>query len=463
MNQLVQKAFDSRAFRETGHKLIDQLADHLDQCKEGNNPVLSYIHPDKEYEFWKNYQLKDANIFFSDIIDRNIHVHHKHYIGHQVSAPAPFAALAGLVADLLNDGMGIYEMGAAATAIERVVIEEYTKAIGFDNQASGVLTSGGTLANLTALLAARAHFSLRFPDEKPFIIVSDQAHYCIERAAITMGMQASQVIKIGTDQSFKIDISLLQSQVDSVLKRGDHIMAIIACACSTSTGSYDELEAIAAICQRNEIWMHVDGAHGGGVIFSHKYKHLCNGLNKADSIVIDAHKMMLTPALATAVVFKRPEDSYRSLETEASYLFERKEAEWYNLTKRTYETTKYMMSIKIFLLMRLYGNELFSSFITRQYDLAREFAQLIEKHKSFELGHNPMSNIVCFRYSASGIDYNFHNKYIREKSLLDGQFYIVQTTLKDQVFLRVTIMSPHTTIHDLKSLLRYIILIAEEV
>ena len=447
------EAFNVDEFRKRGHELIDQLADHLDRCASGNHKVIQYVDPDEEYAFWKNYNLDSIPEYFKEITNRNIHVHHKKYIGHQVSAPAPLSALAGLVSDLLNDGMGIYEMGAAATAIERVVIEEFSSAIGFTEASSGFLTSGGTLANLTALLAARAKFQRTSEDPHPVILVSDQAHYCIERAAMTMGMSSGQVVKIPSSDSFTIDLDALTSTLDDVIAGGRSIMAIVACACSTSTGAYDDVSAVAEICRRYKTWLHVDGAHGGAVVFSKKYKKLVAGMEQADSIVIDAHKMMLTPALATAVLFRNAEDSYRAFDVAASYLFEGQHAEWHNLTKRTYETTKYMMCIKIFLLMRYYGLQLFDEFVTMTYDLAREFAVMIKQHPQFQLGHQPMSNIVCFRFANEDIDVDQATRLVRQRLLENGSFYVVQTTLRGHYYFRITIMSPHTTKKELHELL----------
>jgi len=451
----LEEAFDIESFRQNGYELIDQLSDHLDLCKSGTNKVVQNATPEEQLKYWKNYDFKSVEGFFGDVIARNMHVHHKRYIGHQVSAPAPMAALAGLVSELINSGMGVYEMAAGGTAIERVVIKYFSDAVGYDKeQSDGVLTSGGTLANLTGLLAARADYQLRRRDLRPYILVSEQAHFCVDRAAMTMGMATDQVIKIETQEDFSIDLIQLAAKVRNIIKAGGHVMTIVACACTTSTGTYDNLVDIAEIGDRHDIWMHVDGAHGGAAVFSAKYRHLCSGIERADSIIIDAHKMMLTPALATAVLFKKSKDSYRTFAIEAAYLFEKNDQEWYNLAKRTYETTKYMMCIKIYVLFKYYGLELIDEYITRQYDLAIAFAAHIKSLSDFEIGHEPMSNILCFRYISNyNNDANLINTAIRKKLLEDGEFYIVQTSLDEKIFLRVTIMSPYTTVEDLLDLL----------
>jgi len=232
-------------------------------------------------------------------------------------------------------------------------------------------------------------------------------------------------------------------------------MAVVASSCSTSTGSYDDLARISALCMSYKIWLHVDGAHGGPAIFSNKYRHLVEGIEMADSVVIDAHKMMMAPALVTAVLFKRGVDSYGSFVQEADYLFAEKEHEWYNLAKRTYETTKYMMSIKCYLLFRYYGVEMIGDYIDRQYDLARSFAQALVNRPNWKIAHLPMSNILCFRYETKGmseLEISNLNKHLRQEMTASGEFYIVQTMLYGCFYLRVTLMNHLTTIEHLSEL-----------
>ncbi|MEL6661137.1 MAG: pyridoxal-dependent decarboxylase, partial [Bacteroidota bacterium] len=156
---LVQ-AYDAAAFRQLGHELIDLLADHLEKVQnEKVDHLIHYRDPATELAFWQedfaNAPAEPMD-FFRKILDHSTHVHHPNYIGHQISVPAPVNALAGMVSDVLSNGTGVYDMGMSSNALERVVTDFTAKKIGFDTGASGFLTSGGTLANLTAVLAARS-------------------------------------------------------------------------------------------------------------------------------------------------------------------------------------------------------------------------------------------------------------------------------------------------------------------
>ena len=215
-----------------------------------------------------------------------------------------------------------------------------------------------------------------------------------------------------------------------------------------------DLEAIADFAERHNIWFHADGAHGGGAVFSTKYQSLLKGIDRADSVVVDFHKVLMVPALATALVFRREQESFSTFQQRAQYLWNSAEADWYNPGKRTFECTKYMMSLKIFTLLKLYGEAVFAAVVDQVYDLGQKFAKMIAKRPNFELAMEPECNIVCFRMVKDGVsDLNAYNQALRERILEKGHFYIVQTTLRDKLYLRTSLMNPLTTEQDLTILL----------
>ena len=459
--------YNTEEFRQKGYQIVDSLVEYLEKSKKQSRQVIDLKDPEEEYDFWKNYNVKDLYSFNQEIINRSISLHHPKYIGHQVSAPLPDLALLGLTSDLLNNGMGIYEMGAAGTAIERYVINQFAQAAGYTIESSGFLTSGGTLANLTALLAARSHALSKYKTQQDnlYIVVSEQAHFCVERAAITMGLPSKNILKIKSDANFQIDIERTFAACTEVLNRGGYIMSVVACACSTATGTYDDINKLAKFCNEKDYWLHVDGAHGGAAMFSDNLKsELLKGIEHADSIIVDAHKMMLTPALCTAVLFKNGDHSYISFKEKADYLFDLNEKDPHNLAKRTYETTKLMMGIKVYYLLKKYGKKYIGNYIERQTELTLKLSEYINQSSDLEIGHRPMSNILCFRYIGthqSEEKLNQLNQEIRKAIISSGHYYIVSTILKGKFYLRVTIMNALTEWTDLKELIETIKAIAE--
>jgi L-2,4-diaminobutyrate decarboxylase len=466
MNQTLKAAYNPDSFRQQAHELVDQLADYLVKVQTQPNDVLAipFEEPESAYAYWKeDYEQKGSGIsdFYEKVIDKSVHIHHPLYIGHQVSPPLPIAAATSMLTALLNNGMAVYEMGLVSNPLERIISEILAERIGYGKEAGGLLTSGGTLANLTALLAARANKTKVWnegSDKKLAVMVSEEAHYCIDRAARIMGMGTEGIIKIPSNEKFQLREELLEEHLKNAKDKGFEVICVVGSACSTSTGSYDDLNAIADFAEKHSIWFHVDGAHGAAVVFSEKYKHLVGGLQRADSMILDWHKMLMVPALATSLIFKRNADSYRTFQQKAQYLWNNQESEdWFNSGKRTFECTKLMMSVKIYSIIKTYGEEIFTENVNYLYDLAQTFSQIIQEESDFELAISPQSNIVCFRWAkVAESNLNTLNSTIRQQLLTSGRFYIVQTTLNDEVFLRVSLMNALTTEVDLRELLKEI-------
>jgi L-2,4-diaminobutyrate decarboxylase len=354
-------------------------------------------------------------------------------------------------------------MGMVINPLEKIVTNWFSKHLGFNEDAYGFITSGGTLANLTALLTARAN---HVPEDiwktgtktRLAIMVSEQAHYCVDRAARIMGLGDVGIIKVPTNEHLQMKTELLEKLLIEAKLTGLHVFAVIGSACTTSTGSYDNLEAIADFCKKNSIWMHVDGAHGGVVALSERYKHLIKGIERADSVIVDFHKVLLVPSLTTGVFYRNPKDSYKTFAQKASYLFATQDEDWFNSGKRTFECTKPGLVLRIYTILRMYGETMFRDTVEYLYDSGAAFAKMIETHPKFELAITPQTNIVCFRYLPDNqSNINEINERIRTRILKDGRFYIVSTIVNGNFYLRVSIMNPLTTATELQELLDMIV------
>lgn len=470
IKQQIQEAYDSQRFRKTGYQVVDMLADYLEHLSDRKiDSILPNIAPGRMMDKWKgNFPKEPSSDFISllqKVISESIHLHNPKYIGHQVTAPLPLAALSDFVGSLLNNAPAIYEMGPVGTVLEKRIIDWMAGLIGYDEKADGILTSGGTLGNLTALLAARqakAGYDIwtNGIDKKVelCVLISEQSHYSVKRAVGVMGLGEGAVTLIPVDKNYRMDLKTLNEKYNDSIKTGEKVIAVVGNACTTATGSYDDLQKIADFCEERDLWFHVDGAHGASALLSDKYKDLLKGINRADSIVWDAHKMLLMPALITAVIFKEGSNSYETFSQKASYLFE-KEAreEWYNLAHRTMECTKNMMGLKLYTSIMVYGTDFFADYVTLMNDIAKEFAAIIKNSKDFELAIEPQCNIICFRYLKQSVkDLDELQKNIRRKIIESEKFYITQTQLKDKFYLRCVITNPLTTINDLQELLNKI-------
>ena len=474
----IPSPFNPEEFREEGHKLVDRLSDYLNDALSGKEmPVLPWNEPDHLTELFSfdsgggNEESFDA--FIKRIIDNSIHIHHPRYIGHQVTSPLPAAALVQFCTTLLNNGAAIYEMGPVNMAMERNVIKKFGSLIGYEKGFDGIFTHGGTAGNLTAMLAARqakTNYNIWEEgvreDQKPGYMISEQSHYSVGRNVKIMGLGEGSIVKVPMDNHFRMRTELLEEIKTASEKKGIRIISVVASSCSTATGTYDDLETIAGFCEKYDLWMHVDGAHGMGVLFSEKYRELAKGIERADSVVIDFHKMLLVPALNTLVMFRNGERSYETFAQKASYLFQKSQKDvWYNSAIRTIECTKSALGIIAYTAMKYYGNDYYGQYIDDRYDLAAAFAEIVKSSDNLQLAVEPDSNIICFRFApvqTDEIDLDHINSEIRDRIIKDGSFYIVQVELNGKVWLRLTIINPVTSMDDLKAFLKRVLEIGEE-
>ncbi len=467
----IKAAYDAERFREQGHQLVDQLADYWAQALSADPrvPVNRYRDPNEVYADWRaayaSGDLADPQRIWEKVLADSIHVHHPRYMGHQVAPPLPLAALAGLVSDSLNNGMAIYEMGQAASVIERIAVEETARLLGFDENTGGFLTSGGTLANLTALLTARAakvtpEVWINGDQELQLgLLVSEAAHYCVDRAARIMGWGDRGITKVKTTASGQMDLRDLLEKYKQGKTEGVKYISIIGSACTTALGVFDPLDALADFAVAHELWFHIDGAHGAALALAPEYAHHIAGLTRADSVAMDYHKMLLTPTLCTGLFYRDHRESYRTFQQQADYLMEWEAADqWYNLGRRTFECTKLMLGLKVFVQLSHFGPDLWRDYVTRVCDNGRDLGRLITADPDFELATLPAANIVCFRYRASDFNLNRDelnglNRAVRGEILQEGHFYLVQTTVNEITWLRCTLTNPFTTTEQLREML----------
>jgi L-2,4-diaminobutyrate decarboxylase len=459
----LQDMFDPRQFRGSGHALIDLLADHLARNLAGEGRVMEWRAPQAEDTHWRQPLPRISTLtpqglldkLRDDILPAGLSIHHPRNLGHQVAAPLPMAALCDLAAALTNQAMAVYETGPAATMLERQAIRWLNELIGWQD-AEGVLTSGGAQANLTALLAARQHSAGWDIWEKGVqagpplrILASEHAHYSVARAAGIMGLGTQAVVKVAADADGRMQPSALAEAHHRVAVQGDRVLAVVATAGCTPTGSIDPLAEIGAYCRTHDLWMHVDGAHGASALLSETHRPRLSGIELADSVVWDGHKLLYMPATVSAVLFRNPADSYAAFAQEASYLFQGddREEQAFNTSYRTLECTKRMMGLKLWAAFSLYGTEALGQIVHRVFATARLFAQKLEAAQDFELLMTPQTNIVCFRHLRGD------QSLLRQRVVESGAFHLTQVTLNGQVWLRTTIMNPFTAESDLDALL----------
>lgn len=413
------------------------------------------------------------SVFVKKYLAATTRLHHPAYLAHQVAVPHSAGALAALIDGFTNNPMAIYEMGPGAAAIEYFVINRLLEKVGWqpaplNMQGSdehigggGVLTHGGSLANLTAMLAARSHIAPEVWDQGHLndlaLLVPAESHYSIARAAGIMGIGQHAVYPLKVDDTGIVIPDRLPAVYRRLQNDGKRAVALVANAGSTAVGLYDPLREISEFCRENRLWLHVDGAHGASALFSARHKKLLDGVEMADSLVWDAHKLMRTPILCAAVLVRDHRTLDNAFQQEASYLFHDKERPGFDFIHRTVECTKAGLGLKFFAVLAALGEQGLADYIDGRFQLALEAYEYIQSHAEFECPAVPQCNIVCFRIRGS----DQLQLSIRDKLISQGDFYLSTTELGGKRFLRLVFMNPETGMNHIKALIKQIQHLAE--
>ena len=400
----------------------------------------------------------------ADVIPESNHLFHPRYVGHQIAGPLPAAVWAESVTAALNQSLAVFEMSPVFTVLEHRVLAWMTALAGFGAGSGGTMTSGGTEATFTALLAARGAV---LPDawtngigsDPPVLLCGEHAHYAVTRAAAELGLGMRNVLPIRS-RNHRMDVDALGGALAGMARLGRRVMAVVATAGSTATGSFDDLEAIAALCDRHNVWLHVDAAHGGSALLSPRHRARLRGIERARSIAWDPHKMMLLPSQAGMLLVRDERDLDAAFSQRAPYLFQgaHDERVWDQGT-RNFMCSRRAEVFKVWVALQRYGADALGRMHDYFCDLARVCYDEVRERPEFEALHEPESNILCFRFvgdrAAARNDEALDqlNRELRERYNLSGEGWITATNLDGRRVLRVTLMNPRTTPSDVRDVL----------
>lgn len=467
----IQEIYNATHFKENATEIVGTLSTYIETAQRTEAALLRELNATtmvKEADsFLENSAtIKELSEWF---LNHSRLLHSPHYMGHQVPAPIPSSALFTLLSTSTNQGGAVYEMGPSLAAIERAVVSRLGKRIGWKDSFDGIVTNGGTLANLTALLTARnSRYKTSWkkgltPQAKtPVVLTSQDSHYSIARAAGIIGIGTENVIKIPLNKKHEVTESALKTVVEDCKKKNLDIFCVVASACTTATGTFDDLKAMGKICQDEKIWLHIDGAHGASVLFSKKHKHLVEGIELADSVTWDAHKMLFTHSLSTVLLYKNVKDSFETFHQDAPYLFignKIDESALLDAGLRTLECTRQALAIPLWGVWSLYGPQVFEDLIDIAFENTLTLYQLLKEHPDFVPLHEPQANIQCFRFipkkrkAANNKEISDLQSKVKEKLLKSGKFYITGTVIEGMAALRVTLMNPFIDKKQLEALL----------
>ncbi|WP_007023455.1 pyridoxal phosphate-dependent decarboxylase family protein [Saccharomonospora iraqiensis] len=389
-------------------------------------------------------------------------------VAHLHTPPLAVAVAADLVAAVLNSSLDSWDQGPSGTRVESEVVRTLADLIGYDPAAaSGVITSGGTESNLTGLLLAREHGLLRTFGVPPTvtgippqaqgrlrILCAETTHFSVARSAGVLGLGEDSVVRVPVDEHHRMAPQALRALLEEMRGRDELPIALIATAGTTDLGVIDPLPELADIAAEYDLWFHVDAAYGGGALFSERLAPLLAGIERADSVALDLHKLGWQPVAAGAFLVRRAE-TFEPMERRVAYLnpADDEDAGFRSLLGRSLRTTRRPDALKIAVTFRALGRDELGTLVDRCHDLAHHAADAVRAEPRFELYRDPVLTTVLFRYLPESGDVDRVNAELRRTLLREGTAVVGRTELDGSVWLKLTLLNPNTTRGEIETLL----------
>ncbi|MET7460991.1 pyridoxal-dependent decarboxylase [Nonomuraea sp. NPDC005501] len=393
--------------------------------------------------------------------------------------PLAVAVAADLAVSALNPSLDSWDQAPAATELETLLVMELAGLVGYPGTAAGVLTSGGTESNVMGLMLARDRVLGRATGgrielagvpgngPRPRIFASAAAHFSVRRAAALLGLGEDAVVAVPVDRALRMEPQALASALRDRAGRGELPVAVVATAGTTDTGAIDPLPECAALAAEHGAWLHVDAAYGGGALLSDRLAPLLAGVELADSVSLDWHKLGWQPA-AAGVFLVRREETYASLARRAAYLnpADDEDAGYPSLLGRSLRTTRRADAFKIAVTLRTLGRDGLGRLVDACHDLALAGAAAVRAHPRLELHAEPVLTAFLFRYlPADPARADQVNAALRRRLLREGRAVIGRTELPadgppgdgpGRVRLKLTLLNPYTTATEVERLVHVV-------
>ncbi len=449
---------NSEEFRQSGHALVDWIADYLEHSDR--YPVLSRVRPGDIVNALPAHAPEDPERFediFRDfervLVPGLTHWNHPGFMAYfAITGSAP-GVLADFLSAALNQQAMLWRTSPAATELEEVTLGWLRRLLGLPDSFEGVIYDTASVATMHALVAARESAvagvrakGLAGRRDVPSVAVycSDQTHSSIDKAVIAIGLGHDSLRKIATDDAFAMRVDALEAAIARDRAAGVLPIAVVPTVGTTSTTSIDPVPAIADICAREGIWMHVDAAYGGVAAMLPSHRHILAGAERADSLVVNPHKWLFTPFDLSAFYSRRMDVVRAAFALTPEYLQTSEAASVKNLMDTGVQLGRRFRSLKLWMVLRAYGARAIRHRLAEHIRLAGELARRIDEHPDFErLAPAPLS-VVCFRWNPKTLALSEAELDAANERLIDlinatGDIFISHTRLRGRLAIRVAI------------------------
>jgi aromatic-L-amino-acid decarboxylase len=466
--------------RDLAHRMVEDALDYIQTA--GERPVWSPVPADVADRLKTSAPAEPSSPaevyaeFQDNILPYNLHTNHPRFWAWYMGSGTVMGALADFLAAVLNPNVG----GAnhVAPRVEQQVIGWINEMMGYPQSASGILTSGASMANFTALTVAR-NTSCGYDVRQQGVLAapgpltayaSSEIHSCNQKAIETLGLGSNGLRKVPVNKDYTIDLEALEMRVAKDRRAGMVPFCVIATAGTINTGAIDDMNAIADFCEREDLWFHVDGAIGAVAVLADNVREQLSGMERADSIALDLHKWMHIPFEAGCVVIRDAAAHLDSFDLVPEYL--QRDADGGgmasgNLWFSDYglQLTRQFRALKVWMSIKEHGLARFGRMIARNVEQAHYLGALVEAAAELELTGPIGLDIVCFRYNPGGLDkeaLNTLNRKLLVKLQHGGVAAPSYTTLKGNYCLRAAISNHRSRFEDFDLMVEEVIRIGRE-
>ena len=456
---------DWDAFRTLAHRAVDDMVDYMSTARE--RPVWRPV-PDEVRDSLSGpapRRGKGEEAAYADFRDLVLPYPmgntHPRFWSWYMGNGTPFGALADFLAATINPNLG--GGSHAANLVEAQVIDWCKEIVGWPADASGLLVSGGSMANLIGLTVARNHMApvdvrehgLQSLDRPMLIYASDEVHSCVHKTVEVLGLGTRSLREVPVDDAYRMDIERLRQTVASDRELGAMPVCVIGNAGTINTGSVDDLNALADFCAQEGLWFHVDGAIGAVLRLAPQHRHLVDGIERADSVTIDFHKWMHVPFEAACALVKDRQAHWNTFALTHEYLEKADRGlasgpHWFS--EYGLQLSRGFRALKIWLSIKEHGLDKYGRLIDRNIALTKRLTKLIADTKELELMAPTVINIACFRYNPGNTSEERLDRINRELLIRLQESGIAApsyTTLGGRYCLRVAIVNYRSEEDDL--------------
>jgi len=444
-------------FRAAAHQTVDWIADYLRDA--GNYPVSPSVSPGALIDRLPSSAPEHGEPMEAILADfRNLivpgitHWNHPRFLAYfAISASGP-GILGEMLAAALNVNHMLWKTSPAATELEQVTLGWLRQWLGLPDDFFGIIHDTASTGTLHAILAARelAAPEIRRQGEFPALTLyaSEHAHSSVDKSALALGVGLTNVRHVPADSRFRMRPDALASMIAADQAAGKKPFCVVATIGTTSAASVDPLPEIAAIAQKNGLWLHVDAAYAGSAAILDEHRHILNGAEQADSLVVNPHKWLFAPVDISALYTRRPDAMRRavSLEDAPPYLAAADQDRAVNLADYSLALGRRFRSLKLWFVLRSFGRQGIAEVLRRHIRMAQQIGGEIAAHPRFELAAPVDFSLVCFRYRGSDAD----NRALLERVNGSGEALLSGTTLNGHFVLRMAIGNIATTDEDVR-------------